>query len=419
MSNTSTKPRVLLFSPFFYPENISTGRYNTYLALALHNAGNNVSAVCSYPLYPDWKVRASDVDDLREIQTFRGGARMWYPRSQVLRRLFLEVWYFFFAKQALRRLETQQYDVVIDIYPPNLFSLVSSRRRRLNAPVVGIVHDLQGVMSQTTSSLPRRIVGKLIRPIEKKALHGCDRLVFLSNAMMQFALDRYGLSEKKCSVAYPFQSLSGNDSIQTPAAISGHEKSLVYSGALSEKQAPEDLLSLMDAFARSNRDYGVFVFSAGPVFEILKAKYEASDSPVEFHGLVPDDELEGLLRSSTIQIIPQKLTVSHGAFPSKLPNLIQAGTAIFGVTDEGSEVDHILSRYSKGIAIHRWDGDVSVQALQNFADALATGHVDVSGSNDEELRDLFRVERLCDIIGEVTQTTEMGSGTRPEIRGGK
>ena len=406
MTDTPEQKAVLLFSPFFSPENISTGRYNTHLALALRRSGYDVVAVCSYPFYPEWEVRTDHVDELPEISCLRGGRGVRYPRSQVFRRLVLEWWYFFFARKVVRALDGRKFDLVIDIYPPNLFSLDPSRKRMLKAPIVGIVHDLQGVMSQTKSSIFRRTIGYLVRPLERKALERCDRLVFLSNAMMQFALDNYGLDEEKCDVAYPFKSLSEIGSGKVPSALLLQKKSLVYSGALGEKQAPEELLQLMDEFARRHSDYGVIIFSDGPVFDSLKESYSTSDSQLQFHGLVPDDELEGLLRSSTIQIIPQKLSVSHGAFPSKLPNLIAAGTPILGITDEGSEVDHLLSRYSRGKTINAWDSDITIGALEDFAHELDSGVMPPNAEmDDRELSDHFSVERLCEKICEVIEDT--------------
>jgi len=348
-------------------------------------------------------VTTNGIDELASIQTLRGGNWVKYPRSQVFRRFVLEFWYFFFSRKAIRALKGRNIDLVIDIYPPNLFSLDSSRKRKLNAPIVGIVHDLQGVMSQTKSSFLRQVIGRLIRPIERRALGQCDRLIFLSNAVMRFALDNYGLDEEKCDVAYPFQSVSEIGSGKVPPALSVHEKSLVYSGALSEKQAPDELLQLMDEFARRHDDYGVILFSDGPVYDSLKERYTALGSPVEFHGLVPDDQLEGLLRSSTIQIIPQKLSVSHGAFPSKLPNLIATRTPIFGITDNGSEVDDILCQYSRGKSTNTWDSVATLRALEDFAHEVdSRAETPEAEMDDKKLGELFSIERLCEKILDVT-----------------
>jgi hypothetical protein len=51
--------RLLLLSPFFFPEPISTGRYNTFLVQALVDKGVHVDVICFHPLYPNWRPAAA------------------------------------------------------------------------------------------------------------------------------------------------------------------------------------------------------------------------------------------------------------------------------------------------------------------------------------------------------------------------
>ena len=46
--------QILIVSPFFYPELISTGKANQHLAEAFVAEGHGVTVVCSHPLYPAW-----------------------------------------------------------------------------------------------------------------------------------------------------------------------------------------------------------------------------------------------------------------------------------------------------------------------------------------------------------------------------
>jgi len=201
------KPSVLIFSPFFFPESISTGRYNTYLAEALSRAGCDVSVICSHPFYPEWVVQRAVGEVPFPVDILRAANSMKYPKSQVLRRLLLEIWFLYHAARTSWRLRKQPVDIVIDIYPPNLFALVAGRSRRKSTQVVGIVHDLQGLMSQAKSSFSRKLVGKLIRPVEKAVLRRADKLIFLSNGMRRFAVDHYGVDMDRSTVAYPFNTL--------------------------------------------------------------------------------------------------------------------------------------------------------------------------------------------------------------------
>ena len=131
--------------------------------------------------------------------------------------------------------------------------------------------------------------------------------------------------------------------------------------------------------------------------QTLRAQEVGSGNVIRFHELVAEKELPGLLKASTIQIIPQELGFSHGAFPSKAPNLVAAGTAIFGITDCGSELLQILKLYSKGTASHSWDLESNLKLLQDLADIE---QIDSSGANanDDQLCRQFDVASLCQII---------------------
>jgi glycosyltransferase involved in cell wall biosynthesis len=219
--------------------------------------------------------------------------------------------------------------------------------------------------------------------------------------MRDFAVDVYQLDQARCEVVYPFSSLpnAGSGEVLIPEVLAGCEKTLVYSGALGEKQAPEKLLRLMDEFAQKQPDFEVLVFSDGPIFEDLKRRYSQRGSHVKFHGLVPDAEIEGLLKASTIQIIPQRLGLSHGAFPSKLPNLLAAGTAIFAIADAESEVTQIVNQYSRGKAIATWSDNECLAALGTFAVKIQSlPNTGPRNQADVALQDRFDIGRFAQRI---------------------
>ena len=64
--------RVLILSPFFFPELISTGKYNTELAIQLRKQNLEVEVLCSHPLYPDWRPQKSS-QKIDGIKIIRGG----------------------------------------------------------------------------------------------------------------------------------------------------------------------------------------------------------------------------------------------------------------------------------------------------------------------------------------------------------
>ena len=75
---------ILLLSPFFYPEPISTGKYNTDFVKELAKKGHKVTVVCSHPIYPNWKVKKS-YSNLNGVEIIRGGKFIKYPKNKMLR----------------------------------------------------------------------------------------------------------------------------------------------------------------------------------------------------------------------------------------------------------------------------------------------------------------------------------------------
>ena len=112
------KARVLILSPFIFPEPISTGKYNTYLAKALVRKGCSVEVVASHPIYPDWKPKRSAVS-LEGVKIYRGGGFFVYPKSVILRRIQLELG---FTIHALRHvLFNRNSAIFVPVFPPSLF----------------------------------------------------------------------------------------------------------------------------------------------------------------------------------------------------------------------------------------------------------------------------------------------------------
>lgn len=342
--------RARLLSPFFYPERISTGRYNHHLALALVERGYEVEAVCSHPLYPDWRPHPSN-ETLPGMTIRRGGAWMRYPRSPILRRLLLEGW--FAAHVCASSLSGgSRSDLVVAIFPPNLGSLLGFWLADRNAVKVGVVHDLQGIMARSVDSRLRRWIANAVRRLERRALAACDRLICLSDSMRNVLIDDYGLDPTRCVVAYPFVTLTDSPVAEdrlTPLFPEGMTH-VVYAGALGEKQMPDRLEGFFRSVCAANPNVCCHIFSDGPAMTRIRESLErAPEARLICHGLVSDDQLVHLYRYSAVQVIPQARGTGAGAFPSKLPNLFAAGVPVFAICDSDSELAHVLTETGGGM----------------------------------------------------------------------
>ncbi len=279
---------------------------------------------------------------------------MRYPRSAVLRRLALELW---FALYVSRQGRARGDDTtLVAIFPPNLGPLLAMSTRKSCRDKVGIVHDLQGIMANSVESGLRRLIARAVRRLERRALRACDRVVCLSESMRDCLVRDYGLEAGRCVVCYPFVTLparTGSEDRIASLFPSGH-RHIVYAGALGEKQRPDDLLALFRALCRHDPAIRCHVFSSGPVMGRLRDEIERNGPPgLSAHDLVDDDQLVHLYAHSTLQVIPQATGTGAGAFPSKLPNLLASGVPVFALCDEDSELARVLAETGAGRASGR------------------------------------------------------------------
>lgn len=349
--------KICLISPFFFPEPISTGKYNTILAQKLKEDGAELTVFASHPIYPDWKVnRSSDLID--GINIVRGGENISYPKSATVRRAILELWFSVFILKNVLFSRTA-YDRYVLIFPPSLFAILFDIFSNKSRNIIGIVHDLQGVYAKKSKSIPGKFLQWSIKYIEKKAFDRCDQIIFLSDSMLECATKEYKLNKNKCSVNYPFIALpqitpeQSNIPSLSEEVISSKRFNFVYSGALGQKQNPSGLVDLMLKLSEILPDVDFHIFSAGPFFEEIKAQNKNSE--IRFHGLVASDHLNELYRRSNIQVIPQANGTADGSLPSKLPNLLASNTPIFAICEKNTELDFLLSKLERTAISNTWE----------------------------------------------------------------
>lgn len=389
--------QVLVLSPFFYPEPISTGRYNLSMAQALAAGGCQVTVACCHPFYPAWKVERC-VAQLPGMRILRGGGWLRFPSSPMLRRAVLESWFAVFATWSVWR-RRHDIDTVVAVFPPSLFFLSVSAVLPKAVRRVGVIHDLQGVHAAASrSKLTRALVG-VIAAIEHRAFRACDQLVVLSSAMADKLTETTGVRPERIKVVYPFVNLpqpvpgASRLAAQFPSGF----VHLLYSGALGEKQNPLLLAEIFEAVARAMPEVMIHVFSNGPAFEALKTRFTDLALPqVFFQPLVPDQDVAELYARADIQLIPQAAGTQHGSMPSKLPNILASGRQVLAICDNDSELAAVVARFDAGLSLASWEPSAVQQALGQLVARLCdpeAPRVDVAS-----VRAFFSLDRLTDAI---------------------
>lgn len=393
--------QIILVSPFFFPELISTGKANQHLAEAFMAEGHGVTVVCSHPLYPSWLPVHSGAE-ISGIKILRGGAWVRYPKAMPLRRLLLEAWFAFYATRRMWRLRKQAH-VVVSILPPSLFAYFLHLLLPRNVRRVAVVHDLQGVLAAQEPGLLRRAIIRLIHTVESRAFRSQDLCIFFSTDMARVALDAYQLDPARVAVQYPFITLPGKGSsiVNPPVArrliemFPPEKLHIVYSGALGYKQNSRQLVEFLQVAAQHHPNVQFHVLSGGPFFEELSAEYRRLPGPrVQFHPLVAEQDLDELYARSTIQIIPQAEGTEAAALPSKLPNLLAAGVHLLAICGEDSEVGRLIRQAGTGSIVERWDQELFLVQLNEALEIVQREPASARRARVEPLLDLFSVANI-------------------------
>lgn len=388
---------ILILSPFFYPELISTGKYNTLLARGLKEAGAEVAVACSHPLYPEWRPVLTGAE-MPGVATLRGGGRIRYPRHPILRRAVLEVWYFFHACISVFPLRSR-IDAVVAVFPPNLFFLGVSALLNRRVRRIGVVHDLQGVHAQSHRSFLARAIQRVIMAVERATFNACDTVLVLSEAMASQVTGIYGLERSKVRICYPFVNLPAASTVGgrlLPVFPQG-KVHVVYSGAIGDKQNPTGLTAIIEKVTADLPDVHVHIFSEGPFFAQMKARLESRQiRNLSFHGFVPEEDLCELYERSDVQLVPQAPGTEHGSMPSKLPNILYSGKAILAICDGQSELAQIVNRFEAGVCVDSWEPGTVSAALSQLLEA---GTETVAAARDRsQVRKLFSIDAVVAAI---------------------
>ncbi len=357
--------KIVLISPFFYPEPISTGKFNTDFALKLQEEGHQVTVLCSHPFYPEWKTRYSS-EKLDGITIIRGGQKIKYSKKTSLRRVVLEIWYAFFILKNIKK-HQNKIDIIIPVFPPSLAFYCASFFIKKEIKKIGIIHDLQIIYSLQKKGFLGNLISFFIRKVEKFCFKNCDKLIFLSDEMKNEAVKIYKIKKEKCEVQYPFITIKDLPiSNNLKNILPNNQYNIVYSGALGEKQNPHELLNAYTFISKNIDNTVCYFFSQGPIFEELKKIN--NNKRIQFYPLVKKEDIEELYARSSIQIVPQSPNTSNGSLPSKIPNILASGTKTLVITDKNSELEFIFNKYNLQKVITTWDKQVINLSIRELLD---------------------------------------------------
>jgi colanic acid biosynthesis glycosyl transferase WcaI len=337
---------VQLWSYNYEPEPTGIAPVSAALARGLSDLGWRVDVVAAHPHYPEpkWGTR------LVPYVERRGGIRvvrlpLWVGRGTPSQRIRQELSYASLLSAAAPLTGPPLIPrpvakiVASPSFPALLPAMVNARARRL--PWILWLHDLLPDGAAATGQIAEGgAVMRASRWLERTAYRNADEIVTLSAPFVANLLAK-GVPKRKLSLIYDPTTRGFPDTAAGDEAR--RSKSLLCMGNIGHSQG---LAPIVRAFEASDAA-ATFVITGTGVAAPAVAAERRSDR-VQLRGVVPDDELDQLLRTSAIGVVTQSYEGSEFNLPSKLMVYMAYGLPILAAVNPAGEVARLVEESKAG-----------------------------------------------------------------------
>jgi colanic acid biosynthesis glycosyl transferase WcaI len=200
-----------------------------------------------------------------------------------------------------------------------------------------IVHDLSSGLARGTGLVPSRAAGQALERVEAWVLNRSDSLAVLSS-QMSGVIRRMGVA---CPIEvvplWVRDILAGKEPAPPP-----EQPTVMYSGSLGRKQGVHRLLALARRLNETMPEARMIVRGQGSMESRVRAEAEGLPN-IEFHGLVPDEDLARSLGDGRVHLVLQDPDSANFSVPSKVFSTLAAGRPVVATARPGTPL-HDLSR---------------------------------------------------------------------------
>lgn len=365
--------KILLFSNLYAPEPTGIGPMSSQLATSLAEAGHHVSVVAANPSYPHWKLFDGysawrwKRQTVANVEIHRCPLYVPAKVGGLTRVLHYGTFAASAAAPALWLSRRFRPDIVILVAP----TLIAAPVALLTAKLAGAkswlhVQDFEVEAGFATGQMKAAgIVARWALNFERICINGFDMASSISGAMCRKLVEK-GRSQDSVYELRNWADTQGIESttlfrerwgIRTPHVV-------LYSGSIAKKQGIEIVVDVA-RLLQHRRDVTFLVCGNGPTRVDLEARAAGLDN-IQFHDLQPKEELNDLLGTATIHLLPQRADAADLVLPSKLANMLASGRPVI----VGAAADRDLAREVEGcgIAVEPENAEAMANAITRLVD---------------------------------------------------
>ncbi|WP_018479276.1 WcaI family glycosyltransferase [Pontibacter roseus] len=362
------KKRVLLIGYNFSPEPTGIGRYSGEQMQWLARNGYDCTVIASYPYYPFWEVQEpyskSRLWYKTEVELFESGGKvtvhrcpMYIPKNPTgMKRVLLDLTFFLTAFfRLLYLLPGKRYDFTIAILPSISLGLLGFFYKAIRGTtLICHVHDLQIEAARDLNMIKSKTAINLLFKLEKFMFDRCDKITCVGAGMARKVKEK---ALKDISLFFnttdleQFFPLHNREELKRQFGFEPHERVILYSGAIGEKQGVETILHAAEEL-KQHHDLRFVICGSGPYKEKLQAlAKEMKLQNVTFMPLQPMEQFNQFLNMADVHLIVQKANAGDLVMPSKLNTVLAIGGLALVTTNEGSGMHTLIRKHNMGLVV--------------------------------------------------------------------
>lgn len=381
MRSISIGTKILLWGINYAPEMVGIAVYNTQLCRWLQDSGVDVTVVCAFPYYPQWKLdRSSPMFSSDRVDGIRVERCLLYvpKRPRTITRIMHELSFAINSFVRVLSLPRQQLYVVVS--PPLVLGffaflacLVKSSR------FVFHVQDLQPDASAALGMIRKGAFYQCLKLLESFCYARASVVTCITEDMRQRIIAS-GVSAEKVKV-FPnwIHEVQPRSGWRERRSIPLNKFVVTYSGNVGLKQGLEVLLHA----ARKLKHREEIVFILGGEGSQKQALVDICSREnlenVVFQELLHEDEHTAMLCETDLFALPQRSGSGPIFFPSKLLKALAIGCPIVTNADHESSLYSVVQEGGFGLAVPPDDCDGFASAIERICD-------------DSELRESMRTK---------------------------
>lgn len=395
VSTAQPRLRILLYSPYYAPELISIGKYNTEAAQWLAARGHAVRVVTAAPHYPGWRTW-SGWSAWRYTRELRDGVEVlrcpaWIPaRPGGLARTLYALSHAAAALPVLLAAGRWRPDVILAVEPPLLTYLPAWLAARVAGARAWLhVQDLEVDAAFELGIVRGRFARQLASRFESTLLRSADLVSTISGTMAD-RLAGKGLPPGAVAV---FPNWVGELPADPPGldyrrdlGIPADARVALYAGNMAGKQGLETIVQAA-RLLRGRQDVWFVLVGDGPSRASLQAAAEGLPQ-VRFLPLQPAEHLGALLRLAHVHMLPQRAAAADLVMPSKLGGMFASARATVAGARADTELSAVVA--GRGLVVPPEDPEAFAGAITRLCDDPALAARFGAAAHDYAVREMGR-----------------------------